>query len=689
MSDRILGPVAFFLPISDYTFLGFLHEKTDFISGSDMCRSICLRADAGQSDFSPLPIITKQHKIMKSFIRGVLFSLSIAVVAGCGHADQQLLSPEGKVVVEVSDDAGNGVGLRISYADGASIARAIDFCNLGMSFGDTIPAQYHIISGNILPEPFVADYRMVSGKRSLCSNVATQALYDMEDKAGHKLGLRVLAFDNGVAFRYEAHSLGGVTVGVETTQFAVPDGACRWFSEFDYNLSYERLYPMQKHAEARHYGYPALMQASNACFVLLSESGVERYNAASSIYNYNGDTLYNIRQDKNQSVISGDFITPWRVAMVGPLSGIVESNLVFDVAPACRIGDTSWIKPGVASWIYWAYNHGSRDFQIVSQYIHMAASMGLPYVLIDAEWDEMDNGGNIHDAIHLADSLGVGTLIWYNSSTAWVSNGAPGPFYRLNKPEDREKEFAWLERMGVKGVKIDFFQGDSQETMQYCIDLLESAARHHLMVNFHGATIPRGWQRTYPNLMTTEAVRGAEWYNNGPDFTEPAAAHNATLPFTRNVIGSMDYTPCTFSDSQFPHITTNAHELALTVVFESAIQHLADRPGSYFAQPRAVQDFLGSLPSTWDETRLLEGYPGDYAVVARRKGNIWYIGCINGASVDRIVNLDFSQLGASFVKYTIFDDGDQDSQGWRISTSTALPSSIRCLKRGGFVIVAQ
>lgn len=155
--------------------------------------------------------------------------------------------------------------------------------------------------------------------------------------------------------------------------------------------------------------------------------------------------------------------------------------------------------------------------------------------------------------------------------------------------------------------------------MAYCISLLEDAAKHNLLVNLHGATIPRGWQRTYPNFMSAEGVYGAEWYNNAPVLTKQAAAHNTTLPFTRNVIGSMDYTPCTFSDSQYPHITTHAHELALLVVFESALQHWADRPESYLAQPDAVRKFMSGLPTVWDDTRLVSGYPGESVVIARKK----------------------------------------------------------------------
>ncbi len=279
--------------------------------------------------------------------------------------------------------------------------------------------------------------------------------------------------------------------------------------------------------------------------------------------------------------------------------------------------------------------------------------------------------------------------IWLSVwSVGWI-DGAPGPKFRLNKPEDREREFAWLEKIGVAGVKIDFFSGDNQMNMSYCIDLLQSAARHHLTVNFHGATLPRGWQRTYPNLLSTEAVYGAEWYNNVPTFTNKAAAHNATLPFTRNVVGSMDYTPCAFSDSQHPHITTHAHELALTVLFESGLQHLADRPESLMAQPVEVRDFFGQLPAAWDETKFIGGYPADYAVVARQSNGKWYVAGINGTDNEReiAVNLDFIKDG----KFTMFADSGNADSPWTIENidANSLPKTVKLQPRGGFVIAEE
>ena len=261
-------------------------------------------------------------------------------------------------------------------------------------------------------------------------------------------------------------------------------------------------------------------------------------------------------------------------------------------------------------------------------------------------------------------------------------DGAPTPKFRLNKPEDREKEFAWLEKMGVAGVKIDFFSGDNQRNMDFQLNLLESAARHHLLVNFHGATIPRGWQRTWPNLMSTEGVYGAEWYNNVATFTNKAACHNATLPFTRNVIGPMDYTPCTFSDSQHPHITTHGHEIALTVLFESALQHLADRPESYLAQPQEVQQFLSTLPAAWDETHLVAGYPGEYVIMARRSGNKWYLAGINGTDSVKEVTLNFKGKDV-----TLYTDEPGKDHTWHIEKQKKLPKSFVFQPRGGFCYI--
>ena len=536
-----------------------------------------------------------------------------------------------------------------------------------------------------------ADYQMLAGKRSHCTNEANEYRWTVGD--GQSMVLRV--YNNGVAFRYEFTNLAGSLPGEQTT-YQIPEGTKRWMLQW--SDGYEGFYPMSTTSEVKtlggfggsvaqkevntHWGYPLLIESASDLYALITEANIERRQSASSLFS-RGD-MFSVKQDQNDLQLTGAWHTPWRVVIIGSLADIVQSTLVTDVSEPCKLDDTSWIHPGVVSWVYWAYNHGSNDFNIIKKYVDLAVALKLPYVLIDAEWDEMDKlpsneGKTIEDAVKYALGKGVKPLIWYNSSVGWV-NGAPGPKYRLNKAEDREKEFAWCEKLGVAGVKIDFFSGDNQANMDYCQDLLESAARHHLLVNFHGAPIPRGWQRTYPNLLSTEGVYGAEWYNNVPTFTKKAASHNATLPFTRNVIGPMDYTPCAFSDSQHPHITTHAHELAL---FESGLQHLADRPESFLAQPKEVQQFLGELPAAWDETRFVSGYPGESVVLARRSGNTWYVAGINGTDEAKTLSLPLDFVKGKQVM--LFADGEP----WSITTLKKKPASLDCKPRGGFVMIIK
>ena len=544
------------------------------------------------------------------------------------------------------------------------------------------------------PSRIKADYQMLIGKRLHCTNEANE----------YRMGNLVMRlYNDGLAFRYEYKGLQHVKAPAEQTAYIIPEGIKRWMLQW--SDGYEGFYPMSTTANVKalggfggstpqnrlnnHWGYPLLMEPADDVFALITEANIERRQSASSLFN-EGER-FSVVPDKNDLQLTGDWHTPWRVVIIGHLADIVQSTLVTDVSEPSQLTDTSWIKPGVVSWVYWAYNHGSNDYSIIKKYVDLAVALQLPYVLIDAEWDEMNKvasneGKNIEDAVAYAKSKGIKPLIWYNSSIGWI-NGAPGPKFRLNKAEDREKEFAWCEKIGVAGVKIDFFSGDNQENMDYCIDLMESAARHHLLVNFHGAPIPRGWQRTYPNLLTTEGVYGAEWYNNVPTFTKKAASHNATLPFTRNVIGPMDYTPCAFSDSQHPHITSHAHELALTVLYESGLQHLADRPESFLAQPAEVQQFLSHLPNVWDDTRYVTGYPGESAVLARRSGNTWYVAGINGTDEEQAISIPLKGIVKKAKNIYLFADSNDKNNPWNITTERRLPSAVTCQPRGGFVLV--
>ena len=614
---------------------------------------------------------------------------TILAMAMTSIASAQVISPNGKV-----EWREKGKGFAVVYHDDNNECEVLDITNVGMLMKDG--GEKELTLKAKMPAKTIKDsYTMIGGKRHECSNEANEVTYFYIDNIGRQQQLIVRAYNDGVAFRYAFDALQHTRPTEELTTYSIAEGTKRWMQKW--TEPYEEFFPLSTTGgdENKRWGYPALLQPSDKVFALITEAGLERFNSASSLYNDRNKELYRVVMDENLQNTTGRWRSPWRVIIVGELKDVVVSSLVTDVSEPCRIDDTSWIKPGSVSWIYWAYNHGSNDYQIVRKYVDMAVEMRWPYVLIDAEWDEMKNGGNIEDAIRYAHDKGVKPILWYNSSTAWIKAwGAPGPHERLNAPENREREFAWLEKMGVAGVKIDFFAGDKQETMEYCIDLLECAARHHLMVNFHGATIPRGWQRTYPNLVSVEAVYGAEWYNNNATLTPKAAAHNATLPFTRNVIGPMDYTPCTFSDSQHKHITTHAHELALPVLFESPLLHWADKPESYLVQPQEVKNFMSALPTTWDETRLLGGYPGEWVVIARRCGTTWYVAGINGKDTALTISFDASFLPKG--KYTLFTDkpgykGELPANNpnpWSIKKGKGkIPGKITCLPRGGFVYV--
>ena len=589
-------------------------------------------------------------------------------------AAQRVQSPNGKLTADVQDNQ-----LVISYNGQQALTMTVQ----------GIAGQAMKSMGTVK-----ADYQMLAGKKRHCTNEANE--YQCGD-----VTLRM--YNDGIAVRTS-----DLSPQTSDISYRIPEGTRRWMQQWC--DSYEGFFPLDttykvvpvpsysgtfKSAEGwnNRWGYPALIEPADGVLVLITEANIEKGQSASCLYN-DGESYRVVEAERmdvagetsDHKTASGK--TPWRVAIVGTLADVVESTLVTDVSEPCKIADTSWIQPGTVSWIYWAYNHGSNDYEIIKKYVDMAVTLGLPYVLIDAEWDEMKDGKTIEDALNYAKEKGIKPLVWYNSSVGWV-NGAPTPKFRLNKPEDREREFAWCEKMGVAGVKIDFFSGDNQKNMDYCQDLLECAARHHLLVNFHGATIPRGWQRTWPNLMSTEGVYGAEWYNNVPTFTAKAARHNATLPFTRNVIGPMDYTPCTFSDSQHPHITSNGHELALTVLFESALQHLADRPESYLAQPQAVQDFFGYLPTTWDETRLVCGYPGEYVVMARRSGSTWYVAGINGSDEQRTLKFSLDFIKGDISEMTLFGDSGDKKNPWIIVPMFSLPSSLDLAPRGGFVLCIE
>lgn len=616
------------------------------------------------------------------------------VISSCSTNSFEITSPAGKlkVMVEPAEEDVYGAVTFSVYYKGESVLSKTE---LGLATdvqkfcGDL---KLKSVSG---VTQAVDDYEMITGKRRHCVNNASERVYSFENKKGEVLDITFRVYDDGVAFKYAINTTADKEYVVdEYTAYNVPQGVKRWMQQYD--PGYEKFFPLSTDGtlagrpEVNLWGYPGLVELCDSVFVLITEANIRRGHCGSFLSNANDRDRYQVSLADKKQVAEGIWVSPWRVLIIGALSDIVESTLVTDVSDPSKVENTEWINPGMVSWIYWAHNHGSKDYQKVKEYIDLAVEMNWPYDLIDWEWDEMGNGGTLEDAVKYALGKGIKPLLWYNSSTNWIG---PGPLYRLNKKENREKEYAWLNNMGIAGIKVDFFSGDSVSTMNYYLDLLEDAVKYKLMINFHGATIPRGWQRTYPHMMSVEGVYGAEWYNNAPILTNRAAEHNATLPFTRNVVGPMDYTPGTFSNSQHPHITSYAHELALPVIFESALQHMPDRPSVYYSLPVPVKKLLSELPTAWDDTKLLAGYPGKEVIIARRKGEVWYIGGINGTNEASTLHVPLDKIPVSGKKISLFKDGVDDNH-FTIEENIPLTNEkndlvIECLPRGGFAAVIK
>lgn len=626
--------------------------------------------------------------------RHIWFVLVVIMISSCSTETLDVTSPTGKLGVTVKPMEGKAydkITFSVNY-DGKTILSQTE---LGL---ETDVQKFY---GNLKlksvskAKRIVDDYKMITGKRSHCINEAFERTYSFENQEGNTLDITFRVYDNGVVFRYEINTIADKEYVVdEYTAYNIPQGAKRWMQQYD--PGYEKFFPVSTDGKlpdrpkVNSWGYPGLVELQDSVFMLITEANIRRGHCGSLLFNGDNNDRYQVKLADKKQVAERTWGSPWRVLIIGGLSDIVESTLVTDVSDPSKVEYTEWINPGMVSWIYWAYNHGSKDYQKVKEYIDLAAEMHWTYNLIDWEWDEMSNGGNLQDAVKYTLNKGIKPLLWYNSSTNWIG---PGPLFRLNKKQDREKEYAWLSEMGIAGIKVDFFSGDSVSTMNYYIDLLEDAIKYKLMLNFHGATIPRGWQRTYPHMMSIEGVYGAEWYNNAPILTNRAAEHNATLPFTRNVVGPMDYTPGTFSNSQHPHITSYAHELALPVIFESALQHMPDRPSVYYGLPEPVKRLLSELPVAWDDTKLLAGYPGEEVILARRKGNVWYIGGINGTNETKTLHISLDKIAVNGKKISIFKDGIDDKH-FAIEENIPLANvksdlTIECLPRGGFVAVIK
>jgi hypothetical protein len=463
-------------------------------------------------------------------------------------------------------------------------------------------------------------YEMSAGKKRVINNHGFEKTVIFKNDQEKQLAIDFRVYDDGVAFRYRLLEGGNdslYTVTGELTSFNLGSTGKTWIQPYDtvtmYTPAYETFYqneiPIGNHAPGHQgWAFPALFQ-TNGMWILFTESNLRDNFYGAHLQPEADQGIYRIRlPEKEEAMNTGPaeptqpipWVMPWRVIMVGEsLSIIVESNLVNHVADPSKVKNISWIKPGKASWSWWSDHDSPQDYNELIPFIDMAAEMGWEYSLVDANWNRMKNG-DLKKVVDYANEKGVGILVWYNSG---------GPHNRVTEqPRDamflekrRREEFKKLNEWGVKGVKVDFFQSDKPNIIKLYHEILKDAEEFEILCNFHGCTIPRGWRRTYPHMLTLEGVRGAESYSFDPRYPDAAPWHNTILPFTRNVIGPMDYTPVTFSDQTYPHITTYGHELALSVVFESGITHFADKVDAYLLSPEFVKNFLKELPVIWDQ----------------------------------------------------------------------------------------
>lgn len=560
-------------------------------------------------------------------------------------------------------------------------------------------------------DPIVIDeqYLLKSGKRLMCRNHANEQILTFRNENGKEVQLIWRAYDDGIAFRYKFSETDNRLYKVlrEHTGFKLSPKGRAWIHPYDWN---SRLKPSYEQYCQRNisigtdapnpkgWAYPMLMQIDHA-WVMITEAVLDGTYGATHLQSTK-EGLYSIRFPEKEEVVLSDNVeptatlpwaTPWRVIVIGSaLSDIVETNLVQHLNLKSSIANESWIQPGRSSWSWWSNGASPKDFTIQKQYVDFSAEMGWEYTLIDAGWQLMQ-GGTMEELVRYATSKNVGVWLWYHSGSGQSTDTINYRNLMSDRPA-RRAELARLQRIGVRGIKVDFFDSDKQGIVKRYKEILEDAAQYRIMVNFHGATLPRGLERTYPNLMTTEAIKGAEGFGR-QESCDQAPTHNATIPFTRNVVGSMDYTPVTFSNKIRQGVeafnrTSFAHQLALAVIFESGVQNFADKQEVYDALPSGPKNFLKRVPTAWEETKLVDGFPGDFVIMARRKGNTWYIGGINGKKEKRSFSFALPFItGNKSIKFLM--DGNDRQSFTEIEQRLGELLKVNVLPYGGFVAVVE
>lgn len=623
----------------------------------------------------------------------IALSMMLAYTAG-NATEKQITSPDGKLTVTVSDTNGepaynihyNGVSFLESSPLGL-VTNVGDFSQ-GMSMGNDVRI------GEINER-----YELPNIKQKKVHYVATEAVipFTQEGKTVYEVVFRIT--DRDVAFKYRMLQHGAnlcCVVQKETTGFAFPEGTTTFLcpqskpmggfaqTSPSYETSYTADDAMGKNGWGEGYTFPCLFRNGDKGWLLVSETGVNGGYCASRLMGHDKG-LYTIgfpqagELNGNGTVSPGITLpgeTPWRTITLGEtLAPIMETTVAFDVVKPLYEASQEY-KYGSGSWSWIIGMDVSTNYEEQMRYIDFSAEMGYQSVLVDALWDKQIGRDRIEKLAKYAAGKGVALYLWYNSNGYW--NDAPqSPRGIMNNMIARRKEMKWMQSIGIRGIKVDFFGGDKQMMMQLYEDILVDANDYGLLVIFHGCTLPRGWERMYPNFASAEAVLASEnlHFSQGSCDNE---AYNACLhPFIRNAVGSMDFGGSAlnkyYNAQNAPRgskrMTSDVFAMATAVMFQSAVQHFALAPNNLTDAPAWAIEFMKEVPTTWDEVRFIDGYPGKYVIMARRHGDKWYVAGVNAQkeTLKVKVNLPMFSSGETLRLY---------------SDDKALTGSVKQLKMG-------
>lgn len=555
-------------------------------------------------------------------------------------------------------------------------------------------------------------------KRSVVNYAANELTVRLQNTNKQSVNIVFRVSNNDVAFRYEipkSSETGSMVINEEKTGFDFPEYTTTFLTpQSDAMIgwkrtkpSYEEEYtpdaPMNTRSQYGHgYTFPGLFRIGNDGWALVSETGVDSKFCASRLSDATPEGLYTIAypmpEENNGNGTSAPGIalpgvTPWRTITVGNnLKPIVETTVPWDVVePRYESEHTYQFGRGTWSWILW--QDGSINFDDQIRYINLAAAMGYEFFLIDNWWDKNIGHKRMEELARYAQSKNVSPIVWYSSSGYW-NDIEQSPTNIMDNPITRKREMKWLQKIGAKGIKVDFFGGDKQETMRLYEAILSDADDHGLMVIFHGCTLPRGWERMYPNYVGSEAVLASENLIFNQHFNDNEAFNACLHPFIRNAVGSMEFGG-TFLNKRYNRTndggttrrTSDVFQLATAVLFQNPIQNFALAPNNLTDAPEVALDFMKQIPTTWDETVFINGYPGKYAVLARRHGNRWYIAGINAQKEPLKLSLNLPMLnnGDVVVTYTDGKQGEPQRKELSVKTATSVPVTIQ--PNGGVILM--